>query len=236
MQAIIMAGGEGVRLRPFTYLIPKPLLPLGDKSVIEHMICALAKYGFDEIFVTTNYRADDFAKCLAFGSKYGVKVELIREKKKLGTVGAVGLLSKFLTGPFLLVNGDLIVDTDLSSMVDFHKSHKGNITIGIKKYCDKIPYGVVEWDENYELISMTEKPQIVRYVNAGVYILDPIAIKYIPNNGYMDITELIERINQAGGKNFVHDIGDCWMDMGRFRDYERAIDAIEEWKLQKEIR
>jgi len=235
MQAIIMAGGEGVRLRPFTYLIPKPLLPLGDKSVIEHMICALADYGFDEIFVTTNYRADDFAQCLAFGPKYGVKVELIRENKRLGTVGAVHLLSKFLTGPFLLANGDLIVDTDLSLMADFHKSHKGSITIGIKKYCEQIPYGVVKWDKNHELISMTEKPEIVRYVNAGVYILDPVAINYISKNGYMDITELIGRIKQANGQIFVYDIGDCWMDMGRFKDYERAIDAIEEWKLKKEI-
>jgi len=230
-----MAGGEGVRLRPFTYLIPKPLLPVGDKSVIEHMICALANYGFDEIFVTTNYRAEDFAKCLDFGTKYGVKVELIREHKKLGTVGAVSLLSESLTGPFLLVNGDLIVDTDLSSMVDFHKSYGGSITIGIKKFCEKIPYGVVEWNEDYELVSITEKPEVVRHVNAGIYVLDITVIKYISNNGYMDITELIERIKQVPGKILVYDIGDCWMDMGRFRDYEKAIEATEEWKLKKEI-
>jgi len=230
MKAVIMAGGEGIRLRPFTYLIPKPLLPLGNETVIEHTIRLSRSYGFDEIFITTNYRAKDFERCLNLNSKYKITVHLVKERKKLGTVGALKLASEFLTEPFLLVNGDIIFDTNLSLMVDFHIKNKADITLGVTKHSVEIPYGVVDWKSNRELRSLTEKPTSHNYVNSGIYMMNPSIVRLIPRNNHMDFPALLEKVKQNSGKIFVYDIGSRWLDVGRFADYENAIEAIQKWE------
>ena len=229
-KAVIMAGGEGVRLRPFTYIIPKPLLPLGDSTILDHTINCLIRSGFDEIFISVNYRSKNFDKWMSDVEKYSANIRLIKERKKLGTAGPLYLMKDFLNEDFCMLYGDLIIKVKLDEMYWFHKQKKADITIGITKHCLTIPYAIVEKDGDETLLEMHEKPTYQYCINSGIYVLNPSIFKFLLNEKYTDMPELIDNIKKAGGGICVYDVGDCWMDMGQFSDYEKAVDVIEKWE------
>ena len=229
MKAVIMAGGEGIRLRPFTYMIPKPLLPIKDITVLEHTIIELKRCGFDEIFISTNYQAKQFEKCLTYGKKYEVIIHLITENKKMGTAGSLYLIAEQFTEPICVVNGDLIIKASLDEMFKFHIRKSADVTVGIKRYNVKIPYAIISKDDE-RLLDIKEKPIYNYYIGAGIYILSPSVLKKIDNEQYLDMPMLINNVKSSGGSVLVYDIGDYWLDIGQVSDYERAIELIEKWE------
>jgi len=232
MQAVIMVGGAGVRLRPFTYVIPKPLLPLRDTTILEYTVKSLCNQGIDEIFLLTSYQNNSFEQCHEYGGKYGGKVSVWFEGKKMGTAGGLKLLEDKLDPDFLVLNGDLLVRMNFTSMVDYHIRNKADITIGTTEFRFTIPHGVVEIDEHEELVNIQEKPTRCSIVNAGIYALNSsmfclFGSKENPN--YLDMPTLIRLAKHANMKVKTYDIGKRWLDTGELVNYERAVDAIEGW-------
>lgn len=229
MQAVIMAGGMGVRLRPFTYVIPKPLLPLGDGTILENIVRDLSKAGFTEIFILTSYQHEKFSDCYEYGEKYGVKIIIQEEKQKMGTAGGLTLIKDKLSENFLLLNADLLVMTNFLEMVEYHIENRVEITIGVTKFEYIIPYSIVQFNEENELTKITEKPTKNFIVNSGIYVLNKKVLEVMGATDYLDMPSLI---SEAMEKNMViktYDIGHCWLDMGHLDDYERAAEKIEKW-------
>ena len=229
MQAVIMVGGSGIRLRPFTYVIPKPLLPLGNETLLENMIRSLKDSGFDEIFLMTSYQHEKFNQCYEYEERYGVKVNICREKEKMGTAGGIISLRERLDDDFLVLNGDLIVKMDFLDMFKHHRDNKADITIGVTKFNYRLPYSVVEFDGNDRLTEISEKPTQTFVVNSGIYVLNSSILEFLRKPGYLDMPGLISLAKDQGKKIIRFDIGSRWLDMGHLEDYERAVDVIEAW-------
>jgi len=226
-----MVGGEGFRLRPFTYTIPKPLLPVGNITILESLVKSLAEHDFSEIFLITCYQHTKFEQCRAYQKKYGVGLTFCHEPKKMGTVGAIGLLQDTLDKNFLLMNGDLVVDMDFSAFFSYHVSRAADITVGITPHVIKNPYGVVESDGNDRFIRMVEKPCQTVMINSGIYVLNSSALPYVKPDEYLDMPTLIEREQTDGKKILTFNIGTRWLDTGHLENYEMAIEKVEEWNL-----
>lgn len=224
-----MVGGMGVRLRPFTYAIPKPLLPFKDKTILEYMVKHLSESGFDEIFLLTLYQHEKFKQCYDYKDKYGIKVNICYEEEKRGTVGGISIILDRLENNFLVLNGDLIIETDLKQMFEYHLNNKADITVGITDYNFTVPYGVIEYDKNDNLINIIEKPGYSFKINSGVYILNSTIFDLIDKTKYLDMPTLIHRTAIKNRIIKTYDIGPCWLDIGQLNDYERAVDKIEEW-------
>lgn len=233
MQAVIMVGGMGVRLRPFTYAIPKPLLPFKDKTILEYMVKFLSENGFDEIFLLTLYQHEKFNQCYDYKEKYGIDINICYEEEKRGTVGGISIILDRLDSNFLVLNGDLIIETDLNKMFNYHMNNKADITVGVTDYHFTVPYGVVESDNNCKLLNIIEKPRYSFKINSGIYILNSAIFDLKDNSKYLDMPTLIHK---ASGLNRIiktYDIGPYWLDIGQLNDYERAVDKIEEWERQR---
>jgi len=229
MKAVIMAGGKGKRLRPFTYIKPKPLLPVGSINPIEYLIRDIKNSGFDEILMSVNYLKNEFNVCIEYSKKYDIQITLIEETKELGTVGSLSLMKEDLDKPFLMINGDLFVEPPYKQMHLALKNNKADMVIGITQKSSVSPYGVVSFDKNNRLLKIVEKPIIKDWINSGVYILHPRALKSL-NNKYMDIHNFIDKIIQNNGTIITYDIGNKWLDIGNIDDYEKAIILLESWK------
>jgi len=234
MKAVIMAGGEGVRLRPFTYMIPKPLLPVGNITVLENMIQVLKNCGCTEVLISINYQSKQFEDWLYNWKKNeggeSIKLLLLKEKKKLGTAGSLRLMEDHFTEPFCVLNGDLIIKVRLDEMLRYHNHKNADITLGIKQYNLTLPYAIINEDNNGKLINIREKPTYTYSINSGIYILSPSILKNIPYGQCVDMPGLINSLKKAGRKIVAYDIGDYWLDMGQISDYEIAINLIEKWR------
>ncbi|MBT3297553.1 NTP transferase domain-containing protein [archaeon] len=232
MKAVIMAGGLGTRLKPFTHVLPKPLLPLGEHSVLEIVISKLRDHGFDEIFLTTYYKSNLFESYLGDGSKYGVKIIYSREENPLGTAGPLKLLDKHLNEPFLVINGDVLTNLNFRELMDFHIKNKSDFSLVTKKIDLPMDYGVVYSNENNEIHKIEEKPKLTKEINAGVYIINPSVIDFIPENQHMLMTDLLqELIIDPNIKLYKYLNEEYWLDMGQIKDYERAKNDFEEGKI-----
>jgi len=229
MQAVIMAGGYGVRLRPFTYAIPKPLLPLGDATIIENLIQSLSRDGFNEFFLITSYQHKKFDLCYEYEDRYGVKINICHEKKKMGTAGGIISLRDKLDHNFLVLNGDLLVKMSFCEMFNYHRNSKADITIGATEFNYKLPYSVVEFNEDSELTNIVEKPTYKFIVNSGIYVLNTSIFEVVRRADYLDMPELISLAKDKNKKIIKFDIGNCWLDIGQLTDYEKVVDLIEEW-------
>lgn len=231
-----MAGGQGIRLRPLTYVVPKPLLPLGNITILEYLVKNLSKNGFDDIFLMCFYQHEKFRPCLSYAEKYRIKMQMVVEEKGMGTAGGIFLVKKKLDNDFLVINGDLLVEMDFKSMFDFHLTQNADITIGATRYTFTVPHGVIEPDEDNHLKNITEKPQFSHLINSGIYVLNKSVLGSEENgNSSLDMPSLI---SLAKGKNksvLVYDIGDHWLDTGELDEYERAVGQIEEWGKGKLI-
>lgn len=226
MKAVILAGGLGSRLRPFTEVIPKPLLPVGEKSVLEIQIGRLRKFGFDEIYLATNYKADYIRNFFGDGSQFGVKIEISKEEIPLGTAGPLTLLRDKLTEPFLVMNGDILSLTDFSKLSEFASSKKTDLTIGIKKHITPYAFGDIFFDGDY-VSGIEEKPDIVKFILAGIYFMTPGVFAHIPNQQYFGMDHLIKKMLAANIPVAKHEITEYWLDIGQIHDYEKAQEVYE---------
>ena len=229
LSAVVMAGGFGMRLRPLTEKIPKPMLLLNGRPLMEHTIEHLRKGGIDEVFITTHYKSELITEHFQDGKEFGVQIQYINEDRPLGTAGALGLVGK-PSHTSLVINGDILTQLDIRTMLDFHRDHDSAMTVGIRKYDFEVPYGVVEMDE-INITGFIEKPEYTYFVNGGIYLLEPEVYDYVPRDNVIDMTDLIKRMLTEGRRVVGFPIQEYWLDIGRSDDYQRAIKDSEsgEW-------
>lgn len=228
MKAVILAGGLGVRLRPLTTIIPKPMLPLGEKALLEIQIGLLREHGFDEIFLALNYKADYVRSYFGDGSKYGVALHYSVESEPLGTCGPVSLIKDRLTEPFILMNGDILTKADLGKIYAFAAGLPDSLlTIATKVLTTPFRFGNIDSDGIY-VTGVEEKPDFNFEVLAGIYVLKPAIFELIPDNTYYGIDRLIQEMLQKGMPVTKYVLREYWLDIGVVEDYEQAQQAYKE--------
>lgn len=220
-KAVILSGGLGTRLKPFTDTIPKPLLPIGEKAVLEIQIERLVNYGFSEVILATNYKSRYIENFFGDGSRYGVKLTISKEHEPLGTAGPLKLLENILTEPFLVMNGDVLCLADFEHMYQFALSKPANLTVGIKKIVMPYAFGNIFFDGD-RVTGIEEKPDIITYALAGIYVMRPEILKKIPADIYYGIDKLIQGMLAANEQVTKYEIMDYWLDIGSADDYEKA--------------
>jgi dTDP-glucose pyrophosphorylase/CBS domain-containing protein len=218
--AVIMAGGFGTRLRPLTDKVPKPMLPLDDRPLLERTVQRLQQSGFGEVHITTHYKGEQIREHFTNGCDLGIKVSFLNEAEPLGTAGGLTLLKKF-DRPVLLMNGDVVTGVDFRNIWNFHREQRADITIAVRRYEMQVPYGVLE-SSGAHVTALTEKPVIELLINAGIYVLAPSVARYIPIGRPFQITELIQRLIDAGRTVASFPVVEYWLDVGRPDDYEQA--------------
>lgn len=227
MKAVILAGGLGSRLKPFTEIIPKPLLPIGEKAVLEIQIERLKMFGFDEVFLATNYKSDYIENFFGDGSRYGVKLSLSKEDKPLGTVGPLKLLKEKLTEPFLVMNGDILSLIDFSKLYKFAIAKKTSLTITIKKIITPYAFGNIFFEGDL-VTNIEEKPNIITYALAGIYVMTPDVFKFIPDDQFYGMDILIKNMLANNTPISKYEIEEYWLDIGRIEDYSKAQEIYEQ--------
>jgi Nucleoside-diphosphate-sugar pyrophosphorylase involved in lipopolysaccharide biosynthesis/translation initiation factor 2B, gamma/epsilon subunits (eIF-2Bgamma/eIF-2Bepsilon) len=218
---VIMAGGLGTRLQNLTKELPKPMLKIGEDPILYHIINNFKQYGYNKILISVNYKAEIIENYFQDGYAYGVKIEYIKENKRMGTAGGIKLAQNYLNSPFFVINGDIFTNLNFENMMDFHINNKCHITIGTRNHSFEIPYGVLETENNI-IKNIKEKPEINYLINAGVYCLNPELIELIPNGEYFEITDLINICIREGLKVGSYEISEYWMDIGRLEDYNKV--------------
>lgn len=219
LPVVIMAGGKGTRLKPLTNVIPKPLIPLNDKTILELIMDQFREIGCSRFFISVNYKYEILKYYLDnLVTKYNV--EFFKEEQPLGTIGSVSLLKNVFVTPFFVTNCDIIIDQDYRDVYDYHIENKNEITLLVAVKSHMIPYGVVKTGNNGMLIEMTEKPDNTYMINTGVYILNPGLIQEIPENTFFHITELIKKVQSAGGRVGCFPVSEkSWTDIGDWNEY-----------------
>jgi dTDP-glucose pyrophosphorylase/predicted transcriptional regulator len=219
LPVIIMAGGKGERLKPLTNIIPKPLIPIGEKTIIETIMDKFIKVGCKSFFLSVNYKSDFIKQYFdLLDNKYSI--QYFEETKPLGTIGSVYLMKNKINKTFFVSNCDIIIDQDLCDVYDYHVNNKNDLTIvaALKHY--KIPYGVIETEEDGIMTKLSEKPEITYMINTGVYLLEPHLINYIPENNFFHITQLIEKIKEKNYRIGVFPVTETsWIDIGEWKEY-----------------
>jgi len=228
MKAVILAGGLGTRLKPFTEVIPKPLLPIGEKSVLEIQIERLKRYGFDEIYLATNYKSEYIQNFFGDGSRYGVKLTISKEDRPLGTAGPLILLKEKLIEPFLVMNGDILSLIDFSKLYEFARKQASFLTITIKKEVTPYAFGNIFFDGD-RVTGIQEKPDIVMYILAGIYVMKPEIFRYLPSKlEYFGMDKLIMNMLSKNEIVTKYELKEYWLDIGRLNDYEKAQEIYNE--------
>ncbi len=220
--AVIMAGGRGQRLRPLTDKVPKPLLRVGSKSIVERMIAALARAGVHDVYLAVNYKAEVFEQRLGSGEHLGVRLHYIRERQAMGTAGALSLLEFGGTAPILVVNGDIVTTVELARLFDFHWRHGGAITLAGVEHLSHIPYGVLRNVEHH-LLGIEEKPVRRDLCSAGMYVLEPNVLRFLAPGQPRDIPDLVADVLAEGLPVHVFPILEEWYDIGGTTEFERVL-------------
>jgi len=228
MKAVILAGGLGTRLKPFTDVIPKPLLPLGERALMEIQIQSLQRAGFDEIFVATNYKSELVKAYLGTGSKYGVRITFSEETQPLGTCGPLSLLRDMLDEPFLMINGDILTNLDFRKIYHYAVSRDPILCVGTKIIGTPFRFGNVTVDADQNIIDVEEKPEFHLEVVAGVYCMKPAIHEFVPANQYFGMDHLIKKMIQAGARISRYLIEEYWIDIGQIDDYSKAREVVEQ--------
>ena len=231
MKAVILAGGKGTRLAPYTTVFPKPMLPIGDKPILDIIIKQLAFYDFEEIFLSVGYLAElmegYFRNCN--GLPTNLKINYVREKSPLGTAGSLSLIPK-PNEPFLVMNGDTLTTIDYRQLVEFHKKKEAKITIATHKRDVYIDFGVLHNDASGRLVGYDEKPTLNYLVSMGIYVLHPEVLELIPYNKRMDFPDLAKQVMSLNQKVQCYITDEYWLDIGRHDDYEAAIESFKKMK------
>jgi dTDP-glucose pyrophosphorylase len=221
LRAVVMAGGYGRRVRPLTEQLPKPMLPVGDRPLLELMIEQLEQSGIRRVSLTTHYKSDVINKHFGDGSKFGVEIDYVHEDNPLGTAGALSLLH-VSTEPLLIVNGDIVTGIDFRAMLNFHREHEADMTVAVREQHLAIPYGVVKMNHKARVTSIEEKPSLRHFINAGIYLMNPDMRDYVPADKAFDMPDLITRLIKEGRSVVAFPIREHWFDIGSHEDYARA--------------
>lgn len=210
-----------MRLRPLTEHLPKPMLPVGDRPLLEVIIRNFLEQGFGRFTISVNYLADVIRSHFGDGSALGVEIDYIDENERMGTGGALSLMKEWPETPFVVMNGDLLTTLSFDQMLRFHMESNSSATMGAREFNMQVPYGVIQ-AEGTRLVGIEEKPNQSFYVNAGIYILSPLVAEFIKPGEPLDMPELFLRVMRKGDIASVYPIRDYWMDIGRVEDLERA--------------
>jgi NDP-sugar pyrophosphorylase family protein len=227
VRVVILAGGKGTRLKPYTKVVPKPLMPIGDMPILEVVLRQLKSFGFEKITLSVSHLADLIRAFFADGSQLGLDITYCVEDKPLGTAGSLSIVND-LTDSFLVMNGDLLTTLDYARMVQKHLDCKPVATIGVFPRVVQIDFGVLEIAPTNELLDYKEKPTFEYVVSMGVNVFNKSVLEFIPQDQYLDMPTLIMNLKNAGKSVLAYN-SDCeWLDIGRADDYEMAIRAFEE--------
>ena len=226
MPVVIMAGGEGSRLKPFTNILPKPLIPLNDKTVIEKILDSFTDNGFYNFFLTVNFKGK-ILKAFFEELEPDYSIGFVEETTPLGTVGSLHMLKEELKSTFLLTNCDVILNLDHGDLIDFHNKNNCEITLVASAKKLTIPYGACEIDKKGFLSKISEKPSLDYLVNTGLYVVEPSALNEIPDGEFFHITDLIEKVKSKGKRVGVFPIEDgTWIDIGQWEEYRSALKRL----------
>lgn len=223
LPVVIMAGGFGTRLKPLTNVLPKPLIPIGDRTIIEQIFQRFNRHGCKNFYISVNYKAELIEYYLT-NQNLLYQIEYIHEDKPTGTAGSLSLLKDKINDTFFVSNCDIIIEQDYSEILEYHYANKNDITIvaALKHY--SIPYGTIDTSENGKLEKLTEKPELTFKINSGMYILEPHVLNEIPENKFYHITHLIEKIQKQGGNVGVYPVSEkSWRDIGEWDEYLKLI-------------
>lgn len=225
MQAVILAGGKGTRLRPFTATLPKPLVPVGDYPIIEIVARQLRHFGFREVVISTGHLAELIEAYCGDGRRWGLKIRYVREDKPLSTAGALKLV-RGLKQDFLTINGDVLTTLDLAALFKCHQKSGSDATVAVCRRRRTVDFGVITLDDDDRLAGYTEKPSFEYLVSMGVNVFDRRVLKHIKTDEALGIPELIARIQAAGRPVRGYRSAADWLDIGRPEDYESAQDLV----------
>ena len=221
MKAIVLAGGRGARLLPYSKILPNPLMPIGDMPILEILLRQMKRAGVDEIIITVGYLAGLLQTFFQDGRNLGLHIAYSFEKAPLGTAGPLSLVTG-LDRTFLVSNGDVLTTLDIKELIKFHTEQKATATIAVHRRKVDIDFGVVQCDENFRMVGYTEKPSIDYLVSMGIYVFEPRVLTYIPYNRYLDLPNLVLNMLAAGEKVIGFPYSGYWQDLGRPDDYEYA--------------
>jgi dTDP-glucose pyrophosphorylase len=223
---VIMAGGLGSRLGELTKDIPKPMLPMGGRPMLEHIIDNFKEFGFYKFVLCVNYKAEIIENHFKDGSDFGIKVRYTHEKKRMGTAGPLSLIDFEISDNLFVVNGDLITSIDFNDFLEFHLKQNADATMCVRSYSNEIPFACINADNDNNLLEIQEKPSFNYYINAGMYIINKNLLKLIPNDTFYDMPTLFE---EALGKEKLVKIfrmDDYWLDIGQPSDYQKGNDDL----------
>jgi len=233
MKAIILAGGKGTRLAPYTTVFPKPLMPVDGMPILEVIVKQLAHFHIEELIFTVSQESEPLLSAyFGNGSRYGVGISYSREEKPLGTVGPLSLISD-LPETFLVMNGDVLTTLNYQKLIQYHRRQKGMVTIAMNQKRIQSELGVMELSQGHRLTQYIEKPTLSYSVSMGVYIFEKKVLKWVPTRRYLDFPELIQKLLRKGEKVFCYPSNDFWLDIGRHEDYGEAQRIFQ--KLKKKL-
>jgi NDP-sugar pyrophosphorylase family protein len=231
MKAVVLAGGKGRRLAPYTHIIPKPLMPIGDKPILEILLRQMKHAGIKDVTLTVGHLADLMKLFFRDGSQLGLKISYSYETKPLGTSGPLANVEG-LDDTFLVTNGDVLTTLDFKDLIAYHKAHGALATIASHKRKIDINLGVIEVDKENWIVDYKEKPSIDYLVSMGVYVFEPRVLEFIPKDEYLDLPDLVHKLIDAGEKVCSYVFKGYWEDLGRPDDYERASADYEKMQDQ----
>lgn len=226
MRAVILAGGEGRRLHPFTMVIPKPLVPLGNHSILEIVLRQLRHAGFERITLAVGYHGELIMAVIGDGSKFDLRIGYNFEAQPLGTIGPLANIEG-LNETFLVMNGDILTDLDYAAFMAYHKQQGGIATIASYRLVEQISLGVLECDAQNRITNFQEKPQYEYQVSMGIYAFEPSMLKYIPKDQPMGFDDLMLKLLEEKEPVFTYPFKGEWIDIGRHDDFAQALDLFE---------
>lgn len=223
---VIMAGGKGTRLEPYTKILPKPLIPIGNTPIVERIIDRFHEFGCNQFYLTVNYKKN-MIKAYFNELEKNYTVEFVEEEKPLGTGGSLHLLKDRIKETFFVSNCDILIDGDYTDMIEYHKKHNNKITLITSLRHYTVPYGIVKIDNESKVVEIVEKPEYDYLVNTGMYVLEPECLNDIPENTFYHITELINKYIEKGERVGVYPVTEnSWLDMGQFEEMEHMKEVL----------
>ena len=229
LRAVVMAGGYGTRLHPLTEELPKPMLPVGDRPLLEWIIQQLSQAGIRRVNLTTHFKGDVIAQHFGNGQKFGVEICYVEESQPLGTAGALSLIES-PTDPLLVINGDILTRVDFRAMADFHREQQADMTVAVKEHEFHVPYGVVDTN-GVRITGISEKPVVRHFINAGIYLLNPEVCRSIPKGRPYDMPQLIRQLVMDKRRVVSFLVREYWLDIGKAEDYKQALADIKSGKV-----
>lgn len=231
-EVVIMAGGRGQRLRPLTDDVPKPMLPIGGRPLLERLIERLREQGFAQITLAVHYKGELIERYFGNGDKHGVRIRYVREPEQRGTAGSLFLLEPRPTTPFITINGDLLTDLNFESLISYHEAHQADLTMCVTEYRVEVPFGVIELDGE-RVIDVREKPGASFPVNAGIYVVAPALLERVGPRAHLDMTELARLALDLGARVTCFPMRERWVDIGTQSDYRRAAAEFDRGRTEE---